>query len=157
AQTFPPLVNIMLAGGLLTRTAFFMVWPFLSIILLRRFHMAPSEIGVILGISAAASSTVGFYVGNLSDRFGRRNVMVTGCCGSVAAFLILASADSVTAYVAGAILVGLCRSGIEPPGSALISEAISDPATRQLAFHSRYFLSNVGATVGPLAGFTAGL
>src|SRR5215471_1108723 len=154
---FPFLVNVLLAGVLLTRTAFFLVWPFLSIILLRRFHMQPAEVGAILGVSAIAGSTTAFYLGNLSDRFGRRNVMVAGCLGSVVAFLILASADTVAAYIAGAILVGLCRSGIESPASALISDLIAEPKLRQLAFHTRYFLSNVGASVGPLAGFYAGL
>ena len=123
---FPPLVWVLLAGTLLTRTAFFIVWPFVAIILQRRFQLAPSQIGVILGSAALSSSVTGFYLGNLSDRFGRRNLMIAGCIGSIAAFLLLATADTVALYTLGAILVGICRSAIESPGSALMSESIPD-------------------------------
>jgi MFS family permease len=154
---FPPLVQILLAGTLLTRTAFFMVWPFLAVILLRDFHLSPSQIGSILAGASAAGNLMGFYFGNLSDRFGRRNIMIAGCVGSVVAFVALASAQSVLLYSLGAVLVGLCRSAIETPASALISEAIEEPATRELAFHARYFLANVGGAVGPLMGFMLGI
>src|ERR1700680_2806715 len=154
---FPPLVWVVLAGTLLIRTAFFLVWPFLAVILLRQFHLVPSQIGLILGSSSLISSIVGFYLGNLSDRFGRRDVMVAGCAGSVVAFLVLATAHSVALYTLGALLVGLCRSAIEAPASGLISESIEDPALRELAFHGRYFLANVGAPIGPLMGFLLGL
>jgi len=155
--TSPPLVQILLAGTLLTRTAFFMVWPFLAVILLRDFHLSPSQIGSILAGASAAGNLMGFYFGNLSDRFGRRNIMIAGCLGSVAAFVVLAAAHSVLLYSLGAILVGFCRSAIETPGSALISETIEDQAARELAFHARYFLANVGGAIGPLMGFMLGL
>jgi MFS family permease len=154
---FPRLVQIVLAGTFLTRTSFFMVWPFLAVILLRDFHLPPAEIGLILGGSAMSSSVMGFYLGNLSDRFGRRNIMVTGCVGSVAAFFILGAAHTVLLYSLGAVLVGLCRSAIESPASALVSDSIKEQATRELAFHVRYFLINVGAAVGPFIGFSFGL
>src|SRR6267154_2122075 len=131
----PPLVQILLAGTFLTRTAFFMVWPFLAVILLRDFRLSPSQIGAILAGASAAGSLMGFYLGNVSDRFGRRNIMIAGCLGSVVAFVVMAAAHSVLLYSLGAVLVGLCRSAIETPGSALISAAIEDQATRALAFN----------------------
>jgi MFS family permease len=112
---------------------------------------------LILGSAALSSSITGFYLGNLSDRFGRRNLMIAGCAGSVVAFLLLATADTVVLYTLGAILVGICRSAIESPGSALMSESIPDQPLRELAFHGRYFLANIGASLGPLMGFVFGL
>src|SRR6266852_6483361 len=153
----PALVQILLAGTLLTRTAFFMVWPFLAVILLRDFHLSPSQVGSVLAGASVAGNLMGFYFGNLSDRFGRRNIMIAGCVGSVVAFMALATAQSVFWYSLGALLVGLCRSAIETPGSALISEAIEEQAARELAFHARYFLANVGGAIGPLMGFMLGL
>src|SRR5262249_40656443 len=141
----------------LMRTAFFMVWPFLSVILIRDFHLPTSEIGLILGSSATAGSLTGFHLGNLSDRFGRRTLMIARCIGSIAAFLLLSAPDSVLLYSLGAILVGLSRAAIETPGSALIAESINEQYVRELAFHGRYFLANAGASVGPLMGFVFGL
>ena len=154
---FPPIVWAVLAGILLIRTAAFLVWPFLSVILLRRFHIAPAEIGLILGSGAFVSSTTAFYLGNLSDRFGRRDVIIAGCLGSIAACMIFATADRVALYALGAVLIGFCRAGIEAPSQGLIAETIGDARLRELAFHTRYFLANVGAAAGPLIGFTLGL
>ncbi len=148
---------VLLGGTLLTRVAFFIVWPFVAIILQRRFQLTPSQVGVILGSAALSASVTGFYLGNLSDRLGRQNLMLAGCAGSIAAFLLLASANTVALYAFAAILVGLCRSAIESPGSALMSESIPDQDTRELAFHARYFLANIGASLGPLIGFVFGL
>jgi MFS family permease len=154
---FPGIVWAVLAGTLLIRTTSFLVWPFLSIILLRRYHISPSEVGLILGLSALVSSTSAFYLGNLSDRFGRRDVIVGGCVVNVVACAIFATADRVVLYALGAVLVGFARAAVEAPSNGLIAESIPEARTRELAFHGRYFLANVGASVGPLLGFTLGL
>src|SRR5579883_3022275 len=90
---FPGIVWMVLVGTLLTRTSFFLVWPFLSIILLRRFHISTSEVGLILGLAALVSSTSAFYLGNLSDRFGRRDVILAGCAVAIAGCVIFATAE----------------------------------------------------------------
>jgi MFS family permease len=154
---FPPLVWVMLAGIFLTRIGFFMVWPFLAVILNRDFHLPPSRIGGILAATAVAGVALSFYTGNLSDRFGRRRIMIAGCFGTMAAYGTLATANTVVAYSVGAFLVGLCRNVIESPGTALIADSIENQKTRELAFHIRYFLFNVGAAIGPLIGLIFGL
>jgi MFS family permease len=154
---FPPLVWVLLGGVFLTRTAFFMVWPFLIVILDRDFGLSPVEVGAILAASGVGGAVMGFYAGNLSDRFGRRNVMIAGSLGTIAAYVLLAMGDTVFAYTFGAFLVGFCRIIVEAPASALIADAITDLRLRELAFHARYFLLNVGAAIGPLLVFQAGL
>lgn len=154
---FPGIVWMVLAGTLLTRTSFFLVWPFLSIILLRRFHIPTSEVGLILGLAALVSSTSAFYLGNLSDRFGRRDVILAGCAVAIVGCVVFATAEHVALYALGAVLAGFSRAAIDAPSSGLIAESVPDARKRELAFHSRYFLANVGASIGPLLGFTLGL
>lgn len=154
---FPPIVWTMLLGTFVVRAAFFMVWPFLAIILERRFHLSPSEIGGVLGTAFLSSALVGFYSGNLSDRFGRQPVMLVGCAGAAAAYALLAVAASVTAYTVAAFLAGFSRAVIEPPSKAVIADYIDQQRTRDLAFHARYFLINLGGAVGPLIGLAFGL
>lgn len=156
-EVFPPLVWVVLAGTLLTRTAFFMVWPFLAVILEREFGLSPSRIGSILGSAFLASALVGFYSGHLSDRFGRQPVMVAGCAGAVAAYAMLATGATVAAYSVGALLAGLSRAILEAPGKAVIADCIDNQSRRDVAFHVRYFLINLGAAIGPLAGLAFGL
>lgn len=154
---FPALVWVVLGGTLLTRTAFFMVWPFLVVILQRDFSLRPAEIGSILGSTLLSSALVGFYSGNLSDRFGRKPVMLTGAAGAVFGYVLIAIGGTVTAYAAGAFLAGLSRAVLESPGKALIADCIGERGARDLAFHLRYFLINVGGAAGPLIGLAFGL
>lgn len=156
-NVFPPIVWTMLLGTLMVRAAFFMVWPFLAIILERQFHLSPSEIGAILGTAFLSSALVGFYAGNLSDRFGRQPVMLLGCLGSTLAYALLAMAMSVTAYAVAAFLAGFSRAVIEAPSKAVIADYIDEQRRRDRAFHARYFLINVGGAVGPLTGLALGL
>jgi MFS family permease len=154
---FPPVVWTVLLGTFMVRAAFFMVWPFLAIILERQFHLSPSEIGAVLGTAFLSSALVGFYSGNLSDRFGRQPVMLAGCAGASAAYALLALASSVAAYTVAAFLAGFSRAVIEAPSKAVIADYIDHQRTRDLAFHARYFLINLGGAVGPLIGLAFGL
>jgi MFS family permease len=154
---FPPLVWLTLAGMLMTRTAFFMVWPFLAVILARDYQLSPARVGSVIGSAFLVSGLVAFYSGNLSDRFGRRRVMTAGCVAAVAAYSTFAMAKGVTAYAVGAFLVGLSRASFESTGTALIADSIADIKTRQLALHTRYFLINVAGAVGPVIGVGLGL
>lgn len=156
-RLFPPLVWTVLLGTLMTRTAFFMVWPFLAIILEREFHLSPSEVGSILGTAFLSSAFVGFYSGNLSDRFGRQPVMLAGCAGAVVAYATLAVAPTVAAYAVGAFFAGFSRAVLDAPGKAVIADYIDQQRTRDMAFHARYFLINVGGALGPLLGLAFGL
>jgi MFS family permease len=154
---WPLLVWVVLAGTLLTRTAFFMVWPFLAILLNRQFGLGPPEIGGILAGMALGTALVGFYSGNLSDRFGRRTLMIGGCVAAVVSYVTLAFATSVAVFAVGAFLVGLSRSSLEAPGKALIADRVAEAGPRELAYHARYFLINAGAAIGPLLGVGFGL
>lgn len=156
-SVFPPLVWTVLFGTLLTRAAFFMVWPFLAIILERDFDLSPSQVGSVLGAAFLSSAFIGFYSGALSDRWGRQPLMLVGCAGAVAAYGLLAVASSVAAYTVGAFLAGSSRAVLEAPGKAVIADYVDRQRTRDLAFHARYFLINLGAAVGPLLGLAFGL
>ena len=66
-RQFPSLVWIVILGTFMVRTTFFMVWPFLSILLYRDYGLSATLIGAILGATAALSTLVSFYGGWLSD------------------------------------------------------------------------------------------
>ncbi len=156
-KQFTPVVWVIIFGTFLTRTTFFMVWPFLAIILYQKFSLTPTHIGLILSLSAGSGTVLGFWIGHLSDRIGRKRIMLIGGGLNIVGFGMMASADSVALYTAAVVLCGIARGFIEAPGKALISDALPDSASREMAFHVRYFMLNVGAAIGPLLGLKLGL
>jgi len=153
----PPLIWIVLLGSFFGRGTYFMVWPFLAILLHEKFALGPGAIGVILSVSAMASAVLGFYVGALSDRCGRRSILILGTAINAFAFLVLSVAETLTAFVVSITLCSVGRAIWEPPSSALFGDLIPDKHARELALQFRYFLINVGAALGPMVGVWVGI
>lgn len=156
-QEFPPLVWIILIGSFFGRGTYFMVWPFLAILLYEKFALGAAQIGLILSASAVGAAVLGFYVGALSDRHGRRSIMLAGTAINTLAFAVLACAESLPAFVAAMSLCSIGRAIWEPPSSALIGDLLKERRARELALQVRYFLINAGAAMGPIVGVWAGL
>lgn len=154
---FPPLVWVILLGSFFGRGTYFMVWPFLAILLYEKFQLGAAEIGLILSASAVGAALLGFYVGALSDRCGRRNVLLVGTAINGVAFVLLAVAQTLPVFILAMTFCSIGRAVWEPPASALIGDLIRDKQNRELALQFRYFLINVGAALGPIIGVAAGL
>ena len=139
------------------RFVLFMIWPFLAILLHRKFGLNELEVGAFLAAATAVGVVFGFYVGYLSDRLGRRKIVLAGIVLSVFAMVILGTADSLAWLFAGTLLHALARPMVEDPGRALMTDMIEDRTVKDMALHVRYFALNVGAAIGPMLGAAAGL
>ena len=139
------------------RFVLFMIWPFLAILLYRKFGLNEFEVGLFLALATAAGVVFGFYVGYLSDKLGRRKIMLAGLVLSVIAMIILGTADSLVMLFVGTLLQSLARPMVEDPGRALMTDMLEDRDVKDMALHVRYFALNVGAALGPMLGAAAGL
>ncbi|WP_417584174.1 MFS transporter [Pelagibacterium sp.] len=139
------------------RFALFMIWPFLAILLYRKFGLNEFEVGLFLALSTAAGVVFGFYVGYLSDTIGRRKIMTAGLALSIVALIILGTADSLIMLFIGTLLQAFAGPMVEDPGRALMTDMVDDRNVKDMALHVRYFALNVGAALGPILGAAAGL
>ncbi|MFM1662526.1 MFS transporter [Aeromonas salmonicida] len=156
-RQFPPLVWTVILGTFMVRTSYYMVWPFLSILLYREYALSATSIGAMLGATAAISTLVSFYGGWLSDKLGRRNILLAGCLVALLCYGLLGFAYSVFWLGVGVLGSGLSSGLIDAPGKALMADSLISAKARELALHLRYFLLNLGAAIGPLLGVTLGI
>lgn len=147
----------MLFGTLLTRAAYFMVWPFLAIILYRNFQLSATAVGALLAFASILGSVTGVYSGYLSDVFRRRTVLLAGAGLSIGAFGLLAYATSLPGYTLAIAGINIGRALLEASSKALIGDHIDSPQARESAQYFRYFLINVGSAAGPYLGLVGGL
>ena len=155
--TFPSNVCTLLFFTLLTRISYFMAWPFLSIILTRTYHLRPMEIGALMTGCALTSVILGIYGGSLSDRLGRKKLLIMGCWLAIIGYTSIALSNSVSFFAFGLLLTGISFSWIDAPSRALMSDLLQDTRRRELALQFRYFAVNIAAVFGPLIGITFGL
>ena len=156
-KEFPPLMWVMLFGSFITRGSFYMVWPFLAVILYERFSLSATEVGLILSGSAVVSVIVSFVCSALSDIVGRTKMMYGTGVLYIISFVLLAEADSVTEFIIVICLCSIATALWRPLLSALVGDIIHQPQTRELAMQSLYFVVNVGCAIGPIVGVTLGL
>ena len=139
------------------RFVLFMIWPFLAILLHDKFGLNELEVGLFLALATSAGVVFGFYVGYLSDKLGRRKIMLIGIALSILAMTILGLADSLFLLFAGTLIQAFARPMVEDPGRALMTDMVEDRDVKDMALHVRYFALNVGAAIGPIFGAAVGL
>lgn len=155
--TFPRKATILLFFTLITRISYFMAWPFLSIILTQTYQLKPVMIGGVMSSCALISVILGIYGGSLSDRWGRKPILILGCLLAITGYSVIAMSDNVLIFALGLLLTGVSFSWIDAPSRALMSDLLQDQHRRELALQLRYFAVNIAAVSGPLIGITFGL
>ncbi|EPR7547035.1 MDR family MFS transporter [Vibrio fluvialis] len=156
-QRFNFSVWTVLAGTLFARTSFFMAWPFLIVFLYQDYGATAVEVGTMLASSAVVGAVTGLYSGYLSDKFGRKWVMVAGALAASVAYTGIGMANQIWHFYVLIILAGLMRPMIEAPAKAVLGDNLGNLKDRELAMNIRYFLLNLGGAIGPLIGITLGL
>ncbi|OEE79216.1 MDR family MFS transporter [Vibrio genomosp. F6] len=156
-QRFNFSVWTVLVGTLIARTSFFMAWPFLIVFLYKDYGATAVEVGGMLASSAVVGAVTGLYSGYISDKFGRKWVMVCGSWIAAIAYSGIGLASEVWQFYVLIIITGLMRPMIEAPAKAVIGDNLDNVKDRELALNVRYFLLNLGGAIGPLIGITIGL
>ncbi|MGJ8529571.1 MFS transporter [Maritalea sp.] len=139
-----------------SRFVLFMVWPFLAILLHQKFGLNEFQIGAFLSGSATVGVVFGFYVGFLSDKIGRRKIILVGLALNIVAMIVLGTSNDLWWLFAGTLVQSFGRGMVENPSKALMTDMVENRAVKDMALHVRYFALNVGAATGPLLGIFAG-
>lgn len=119
-------------------------------IYLQQMGAAPIEIGVILGAFGAAMTLTHIPAGHLSDRIGRRPLLIGAWLIGVAAALVMAVAPSLPVLVIGLLLYGSTALVASPLDSYTTAGRGTWTVGRAITFVSTAF--NAGAVMGPLMG-----
>ncbi len=150
-RTYHPIVWWVVGGTILTRLTNFMVMPFMALYMGTHTHASPSTIGLVIGSSAIITMLFGFIGGSLSDRFGRKQLMLIAMGLTVIDMAGYANARSILFFLLLSILSGVSQSLFRPAASALLAD-VTDADKRGSVFAIQYWAINLAAAVGPILG-----
>lgn len=125
---------------------------------IRRFSVDPSEVNHLFGYFVATYAAMQFLaspvLGNLSDRFGRRPVLLVSLFGASIDYLFMAFAPSLKFLFVGRVISGLTGASMTVANSFMAD--ISDDSNRSANFGLIGAAFGLGFIVGPLLGGALG-
>jgi MFS family permease len=119
-------------------------------IYLQSLGASPIEIGIILGAFGAAMTMTHIPAGHLSDRLGRKPMLLAAWITGLAATIGMALARNLSLFVAALLAYGLTAFVMSPLDSYTTAARGKWSVGRAITFISMMF--NAGAVIGPLIG-----
>jgi DHA1 family tetracycline resistance protein-like MFS transporter len=118
--------------------------------LAKTFHASDFEVGLLVAVYAAASLIGAPILGRLSDRYGRRPLLLVSIFGTFIGFLVLAFAQNIWVLFLERLIDGITAGNISI-AQAYISD-VTDPKDRSKAFGMIGAAFGLGFIIGPAVG-----
>jgi DHA1 family tetracycline resistance protein-like MFS transporter len=115
-----------------------------------RFNTAPEWITPIMGTYSLCQLIAAPLWGNLSDRYGRRPILMTSLAGACVSYLILGFADSIWWLLISRMLGGFMAGNIS--AAFAYASDVSEPGKRAASLGLIGAAIGIGFTVGPAVG-----
>ena len=112
--------------------------------------------GLLAGAYTLALFVLAPLWGRLSDRYGRRPILMIGLVGYVAATLLLALGGSLALFYAERLLSGAFSASVTPVASAAVGELVKDDTMRARRLTLLSIASVAGFVLGPMLGVFSG-
>ncbi|HEY6546763.1 MAG TPA: MFS transporter [Vicinamibacteria bacterium] len=146
----PAPVQILVTGTFINKVGTFIV-PFLTLVLLREFHLTETQAGRLLfayGVGSIVSILVG---GALTDRLGRRRTLMLSLFGSGVLAVALGFARSTSVFVPLLVAFGFVADLYRPAASAIVGDLLASNE-RVTGYAALRLAVNLGFFVGMAAG-----
>ena len=147
---FPRPFWVLVLGTFVNRTGLVVV-PFLALYLTSERGFTIQAATVAVSLYGAGAFAGGFVGGWLSDRVGRRPVLLASLAGAAVPVAALAVATSTAGLLALAFSFGVLAEMYRPAVSASVADLVAE-ADRPRAYALIYWAINLGSAVGPALG-----
>lgn len=132
-----------------------MLFPFFSLYITWKFGVGMTQAGIVLGIFAAFGMVGNMIGGALTDKFGRRKLIIFGLFSSALSTLSLGLVNELAMLYPLAVIVGLFSSIAEPAHQAMIADILPEEK-RAEGFGMLRVVANLSWIIGPtIGGFVA--
>jgi len=148
---FPRLFWVVVLTRFIDALGGTIMFPFFSLYVTQKFGVGMTQAGILLGMNsffALAGSTVG---GALTDRFGRRKIILFGLVFSALSSLSLGLANSIKLMYPLVMVVGLLASVANPAHEAMLADILPE-SKRQEGYGILRVVYNYAWIVGTAMG-----
>ena len=128
-----------------------LIFPFFALYITQRFNVGMTQAGLLLGTFSLASLAGSMLGGALADKFGRRRMVLFGLVFSALSAVAMGLVDTLAAFYALAVLVGLLADMAGPARQAMVADILPEEQ-RAEGFGILRVVANLSWIIGPTIG-----
>lgn len=132
-----------------------LLFPFFALYITSKFGVGMTEVGILFALFSV-SSFVGVLLGGaLSDRMGRKGMVIFSLLSTSISSVIMGLVDSLTAFFTLALIVGIFTDAGHPAYQAMVADLLPEKK-RAEGFGIIRVVFNLSVAIGPaIGGFLA--
>lgn len=152
---FPFQFWILFVGMFISTIGSSMIWPFLTLYVSKKLSLPLTQAASLVTINAVMGLIFSFIAGPITDRLGRKWVMVASLFVNGAMYVVMSHANSYGMFALCQAVMGAFNPLYRVGADAMMSDLIA-PDKRSSAYSLLRTSNNLGVAIGPaLGGFIA--
>ena len=148
---FPGKFWVVVLASLIDGLGATLLFPFFALYITQKFHVGMTTAGILLGISSLFGLIGSVIGGALTDRFGRRKLVIFGLVFSATSTLSLGLADRLVDLYPLIVVIGLLSNIAGPAHNAMVADLLPEKQ-RSEGFAILRVVGNLAWIVGPSLG-----
>lgn len=148
---FPPLFWIIVGTLFIDSIGSTLLFPFFALYITQKFGVGMTQAGILLGMSSLFGLIGSMIGGALTDRFGRRQLILFGLVFSALSSLLFGLASDVRLLYFLVVIVGLLSRVSAPAHDAMMADILPEDK-RQEAFGITRVVGNFAWILGTALG-----
>ncbi|HET7011810.1 MAG TPA: MFS transporter [Anaerolineales bacterium] len=127
------------------------IWPFFALYITQRFDVGMTQAGILFAIFSATGFVGNMLGGALTDRFGRKTIVLFGLVVSAVSSLTMGLVDRLATFYLLAAFVGVLSDIAGPAHQAMVADMLPEEK-RAEGFGILRVIHNLAWIVGPTVG-----
>src|SRR5512133_688436 len=154
---FPRLFWIVVGASFVDGVGGTLLFPFFALYITQKFGVGMTQAGILLGMSSLFGLIGSMVGGALTDKFGRKQLILFGLVFSAVSTLGFGLVSNFNILYPLVIIVGLLSSVAQPAHEAMIADILPEKQ-RQEGFGILRVVGNFAWIIGPtIGGFLANI
>ena len=152
---FPNKFWVVVGASFIDRVGGTLLFPFFSLYITQKFNVGMAQAGVVLGTFSAFGLIGSMIGGALTDKFGRKNLILFGLIFSAISTLSLGLVNEFAVLIPLAVVIGLLSNIAGPAHQAMVADLLPVDK-RQEGYGILRVAANMSWIIGPtIGGFIA--
>jgi MYXO-CTERM domain-containing protein len=148
---YPRQFWTLIAALFVDRLGGALVFPFLTLYVTQKFDVGMTQVGLVFGLFSISSVVGGMFGGALTDRLGRKRMLIFGLIVSAFTSLFMGLVESFTVFFGVIVLVGTFANVAGPAQQAMVADLLPEKQRAQ-GFGILRVMANLAVTLGPAIG-----